>query len=132
MVWGYLVTGAQPKCAEILAVIFCIFRKMDLEKVIKNLFDSLAFKLETSPSNALTQEFLAAAGRFENMINFLIFSYFYLIQEAAFKEEGSQYREYSGENFHIWSGAGPHRQRPAEDRRQIPDIFLPRHPERSD
>jgi len=36
---------------------------MDLEKVIKNLFDSLAFKLETSPSDSLTQEFLSAAGR---------------------------------------------------------------------
>ena len=47
---------------------------MDLEKVIKNLFDSLAFKLETSPSDSLTQEFLSAAGRFDNFIIYLFWS----------------------------------------------------------
>jgi len=36
---------------------------MDLEKVVKNLFDSLSFKLETSPSDSLTEEFLSATGR---------------------------------------------------------------------
>jgi len=36
---------------------------MDLEKVIKNLFDSLAFKLETSPTDTLTAEFFSAVGR---------------------------------------------------------------------
>ena len=51
------------RCYSILAVMFCIFRTMDLEKVIKNLFDSLAFKLGTSPSESLNQEFLSAAGR---------------------------------------------------------------------
>ena len=50
---------------------------MDLEKVIKNLFDSLAFKLETSPSNSLTEEFLSAAGRFDNFI--VIYLYCILI-----------------------------------------------------
>ena len=43
---------------------------MDLEKVIKNLFDSLAFKLETSPSDTLTGEFLSAAGRSDIIIIF--------------------------------------------------------------
>ena len=38
---------------------------MDLEKVVKNLFDSLSFKLGTSPSDSLTEEFLSAAGRKE-------------------------------------------------------------------
>ena len=51
---------------------------MDLEKVIKNLFDSLAFKLETSPSDSLTEEFLSAAGRFDNFILFFIsLNYYY-------------------------------------------------------
>ena len=49
---------------------------MDLEKVIKNLFDSLAFKLDTSPSSSLTQEFLSAAGRFENFILFQFYHFF--------------------------------------------------------
>ena len=49
---------------------------MDLEKVIKNLFDSLAFKLETSPSNSLTQEFLSAVGRLDKFFMYLLISDF--------------------------------------------------------
>ena len=51
---------------------------MDLEKVIKNLFDSLAFKLETSPSNSLTQEFLSAVGRLDKFFMYLLISDFFL------------------------------------------------------
>ena len=60
---------------------------MDLEKVIKNLFDSLAFKLETSPANSLTEEFLSAAGRFDKFFVFLFFLIFFIFRKLHLKKK---------------------------------------------